>query len=47
VRATPPDVCNDRRGDALQGYDGSHLIVRNMTLRLVKYRAPAPPPRSF
>jgi hypothetical protein len=35
VRATPPDVCNDWHGDALQGYDGSHLIVRNVTLQLV------------
>lgn len=29
ARVVPPDVCTDWHGDAIQGYDGPPLIVRN------------------
>jgi hypothetical protein len=36
VNVTPPDVCNDWHGDAIQGYDGPALTVRNTTLVLTE-----------
>lgn len=32
VRLAPPRPCGDWHGDALQGYDAPHLIIRNTTL---------------
>lgn len=34
VRVVPPDICRDWHGDGIQGYDGPHLMVRNVTLEL-------------
>ena len=36
ARAVAPSPCPDWHGDALQGYDGPPLIVRNVTLELVE-----------
>ena len=36
VRVVSPDICGDWHGDALQGYDGGHLVVRDSVLRLVE-----------
>ena len=38
VHVIPPDVCNDWHGDALQGYDGPAVTVRNTVLRLTASR---------
>ncbi|TRW43567.1 hypothetical protein [Georgenia yuyongxinii] len=34
-----PDVCSDWHGDALQGYDGPHVTVRNTTLEMIQNKA--------
>lgn len=36
VRVVPPKVCGDWHGDALQGYDGPALTVRNTYLELAE-----------
>ncbi|WP_460713907.1 hypothetical protein [Nocardioides dilutus] len=36
ARVVSPTICDDWHGDALQGYDGGHLDLRNTTLRLVE-----------
>ena len=36
ARIRYPDVCGDWHGDALQGYDGPALTIRNTTLELVE-----------
>ncbi|MGY1796325.1 hypothetical protein ACI796_20340 [Geodermatophilus sp. SYSU D00525] len=36
ARITSPDRCGDWHGDALQGYDGPALTVRNVTLHMVE-----------
>ncbi len=36
ARVVSPTICDDWHGDALQGYDGAHLDLRNSTLRLVE-----------
>ena len=35
ARVTSPDICDDWHGDALQGYDGNHLVMRNSVLVMV------------
>ncbi|NPC97932.1 hypothetical protein [Nocardioides sp. zg-DK7169] len=36
VRVVSPDICEDWHGDALQGYDGGDLVLRDSVLRLVE-----------
>lgn len=36
ARIRYPDVCRDWHGDALQGYGGPRLVIRNSVLRLVE-----------
>jgi hypothetical protein len=36
VRVVSPELCRDWHGDAIQGYDGAALTVRNVTLHLAE-----------
>lgn len=36
ARIVPPTVCRDWHGDALQGYDGPALTIRNVSLQLIE-----------
>lgn len=36
ARVVSPDLCGDWHGDALQGYDGGHLVLRDSVLKLVE-----------
>lgn len=36
ARVVSPDTCGDWHGDGVQGYGGSKLIIRNVTLDLVE-----------
>ena len=36
IRVTPPDSCGDWHGDGIQGYQGTHLVVRNTTVIMVE-----------
>ena len=36
ARVVSPTICGDWHGDALQGYDAGHLVLRNSTLRFVE-----------
>ncbi len=38
VRVVSPDICGDWHGDALQGYDGGRLVLRDSVLKLVERR---------
>ena len=32
IRIAPPDICNDWHGDGIQGYGGTHVVVRQTTI---------------
>lgn len=36
ARVVSPDICGDWHGDALQGYDGGRLVLRDSVLKLVE-----------
>ncbi|WP_160132943.1 DUF4082 domain-containing protein [Microbacterium sp. SLBN-146] len=38
VRVVSPDICDDWHGDALQGYGGSHVTIRNSTMLMAVER---------
>ena len=46
ARVTSPDDCGDWHGDALQGYDGARLTIRDSRLDLRSRRAVEAPRRS-